>query len=448
MRITLFLVALFLQGAPAQESDAEKLFKKMEERLVNAKTLQFSVKATSDRSEQDTTVAKFQLGEGNRLRVDYQMGSGGPENTTVFVSDGKELKQKRQEQSWGPWKMAADLNAVAKIGTARLGGGFFLQFYRLETRDAATKALPVSGFKSGGKEKIGEVETEIVEYTVEHAERGRMTIKVWIDPLQALPLRQTLTGEFQGKKVVATSVYEGFKIDEKIAEEKFKLPKFEPRSGYHPSMKYIAFLLLLVPPAQESDAEKLFKKMEEKITTAKTLLFTAKTEVAKESAEESTYMLGEGNRLAIQFRITRGGSTTEGRVVSDGTSIKERKLEKTPADLGAIVRIAVARMTIGTLAGMIKLKKEEVSKKLTPSEFKSGGKEKIGDVEAEIVDYSVTVPMAGKCALRVWIDPKTLLPLKRTATMPQEEGDPMKVTTIYEGFKVDEKIDESKFKLP
>jgi len=218
------LLLLLVQSAPAQESEAEKLFKKMEERLVNSKTLQFSVKVSSDRSPLDSTQAKFQMGGGNRLRVDYQMSSGGPENTYLIVSDGKELKQTRQEQSWGPWKTAADQNAVTKIGTARLGGGFFLLYYRLETRDAATKALPVSGFKSAGKEKIGEIETEIVEYTAEHAEAGRLSIKLWIDPLQALPLRRTVTGEFQGKTVVATSVYEGFKIDEKISEGKFKLP--------------------------------------------------------------------------------------------------------------------------------------------------------------------------------------------------------------------------------
>jgi outer membrane lipoprotein-sorting protein len=215
---------LLLQSAPAQEPDAEKLFKKMEERLVAAKTLQFTVKLTSDRSPLDAMEMTLLMGEGNKLRIDYRMHKGEPGDQCLIVSDGKEMKQKRLDESWGPWKSPADQNTVNKIGTARAGGGFFLMYYRMNTREEATKSLPISGFKSGGREKIDGIETEIVEYTVEVPDRGPIEVKVWIDPARLVPLRRTLAGDFQGKKVTATSVYGGFKIDEPIDDAKFKLP--------------------------------------------------------------------------------------------------------------------------------------------------------------------------------------------------------------------------------
>lgn len=224
MKLVAVLLGIAFVQAGAQESDAEKLFKKMEERLVAAKTLQFTVKVSTDRDPLDNMEMAFLLGEGNKLRIDCKMHKGEPADQVLFVSDGKELKHKRGDQSWGPFKSPADQNAVIKIGTARAGGGYFLMYYRMNTKEEAAKSLPVSGFKSAGREKIDGTEAEIVEYAVEVPNRGRVAVKVWIDPARLVPLRRTQVGDFQGKKVTATTTYAGFKIDEPIDDAKFKVP--------------------------------------------------------------------------------------------------------------------------------------------------------------------------------------------------------------------------------
>lgn len=220
-------------------------------------------------------------------------------------------------------------------------------------------------------------------------------------------------------------------------------------------MESIAFLLLLVQSAQESEAEKLFKKMEERLTTAKTVQFSFKTEVKSKDPQsiEGTFVLAEGNKFDIAFTHSGGKRNQDVRAISDGTKIaeftnqKRRDVEPRP-EMAAIIRLGVARAGAGMIDGYGKYKSlDTASSSMKVSDFKSGGKEKVRDVESQIIEYSLEIAKVGKASVRVWIDPRTSLPVKSTLTVTVE-GEAIVATTTYEGFKIDEPIENAKFKIP
>ena len=92
-----------------------------------------------------------------------------------------------------------------------------------------------------------------------------------------------------------------------------------------------------------------------------------------------------------------------------------------------------------------KIKVEE--SKLVAWDFKMGAAEKIGARDTKIVHFKVGEKGdRDAAAVTVWIDSKTLLPLKRVMVpFPRSAA---AVTELYTAFALDPKIDARAFELP
>jgi hypothetical protein len=82
-----------------------------------------------------------------------------------------------------------------------------------------------------------------------------------------------------------------------------------------------------------------------------------------------------------------------------------------------------------------------------PTDFKLGKKEKVGEHEAQAVEYTFKPPFGEMPSVVVWIDLKTQLPLKRAVT---EKTGNQKRTYIetFTKLNLDGKIDPKQFELP
>jgi outer membrane lipoprotein-sorting protein len=234
-------------------------------------------------------------------------------------------------------------------------------------------------------------------------------------------------------------------------------------------------LLLVLPGADKDDAEKLFRQMETKLAKAKTVdcAYEARFEADKAEAVtmKGTLLLGEGNKLRMEWSGESGGMKEKFTMISDGTKM-EPYGDDIPKWLGEAVRASMAR------AGVVRTfeygsplffkwsfprppepKKEfKIDEHFKVFDFKLGKKEMVDKQEAQVVQYTLKEkgtlelkePKEGKVEVSVWIDTKTLLPLKRIITIMMDDMDDKKATytETYTRQEVDGKIDPKQFELP
>ena len=121
----------------------------------------------------------------------------------------------------------------------------------------------------------------------------------------------------------------------------------------------LALLALVAWPAaaQENEAEKLFRAMEQKVRTAKTLQLRFDSSVTippQTGSLKGTLILGEGDKVRLEFGGKPFGVEFKLTVVSDGTTMslkdsaepKKDKTIKAPKALGANVRGALPRLGV------------------------------------------------------------------------------------------------------
>jgi hypothetical protein len=86
--------------------------------------------------------------------------------------------------------------------------------------------LRASDFKLGRKQKVGDRQTQAVEYnsTVLGAKEPMATI-VWIDVETKVPLKRSFRMKEGGKEGTMTETFSNVKLDGKIDPKKFELPK-------------------------------------------------------------------------------------------------------------------------------------------------------------------------------------------------------------------------------
>jgi len=247
-------------------------------------------------------------------------------------------------------------------------------------------------------------------------------------------------------------------------------------------MKYVPLFLVLAPcvllsqEKQKNRAEALFKELEAKLSKADTIqckyravMQVKEGEREKEASKaEGLLLLQKGNKL--HFRLDgQIGLQNPGKVefTSDGTTVatvehkaekRDPYKEKAPANLGSAFSASLAREGLlafvathiggGTLAENIG--DEQDRKKVPPSGFRARGKERIGEVHAEVIEFRTRVPREKGPSFRVTLalHPKTSLPVKRVVKLEADGKKVWTVTETYEDWKLDEKIDPAKFKVP
>ena len=222
-------------------------------------------------------------------------------------------------------------------------------------------------------------------------------------------------------------------------------------------MKLFAVLaVLLVLPQEKNEAETLFRKMEEKVLAAKTVQLKMTGEMKEAGlALSGDYLLGESGKIAVHLKGKQGDQEVFAKLTSDGKRIRLEESGRGPAELfdsadgvGKAARQCFAAAGLmGTLDQLNRDGKiKDLDKRLmVASAFKLGAKEKVGEREAQIVEYVLgtkAAPEEGSTAV-VWIDIATTLPIKRSFRNVQ-----MTLVENYSDLKLDEKIDDAKFELP
>jgi hypothetical protein len=231
------LPALMLVAAPAygQQDEAEKLFRAMEKKIRSAKSLQltFAGELTGDavKGMKGTLKGTAYLAAGNKFRIEANMEFMGNTEKKLLVSDGKSTYEKLGEKV----NSAPPLPDYEKVSgiVARVGmtGIDILPLEVVPANPPKEKApfdhdkkLPVKDFKLGPKEKIGQREIQVVEYTID-LPLFPAKIAVSIDVQSQLPLKFVVVVEREGKEFLRLVETISVTVDGKIDPKLFEIPK-------------------------------------------------------------------------------------------------------------------------------------------------------------------------------------------------------------------------------
>lgn len=227
-----------------------------------------------------------------------------------------------------------------------------------------------------------------------------------------------------------------------------------------------ALVLSTVPafPVPPSEAELALRQMDAKIVAAKSLRIEFTIDDSTVGKEQrltvGTLVIADRNR----FRYDLTGNIV-GKTVSDGKHLvsvfaepREKKPQLTPDWFNEVLKgwlgrggtfvstgkaLEYAEKSIGDAPGAKAGPRCSNARLLTS--------EKIDGVEAQLIAYDLAWPnMVGDvdaAKVRVWIDAKTKLPLRRTMTF--QFGTEEKIyTAIHTKFELDPALDEKLFELP
>ncbi len=186
---------------------------------------------------------------------------------------------------------------------------------------------------------------------------------------------------------------------------------------------------------------------------------------------KGTFLLAKGNKASW---VVEGNILEEGNIlyekykmsfVSNGTKMKmemtgqkSQEEEDTPENLntGFLTAISRAGMHVGLfrlISGREGEKEPGLDEQLNVSDFVLGKKEKVGEGEAQLIDYKLviysgpgTIPARSICLGTLWLDTETKLPLKRVLSFTNT-NDSRRVTEMYQ-IRVNGKMDEKMFALP
>jgi outer membrane lipoprotein-sorting protein len=227
----LLSAVLLLLAAPVfgQENEAEKLFRAMEKKICDAKSLKVVCDVKNSRVP-DGMIAECQMAQGNKLRLEFA-----PRNKTALsfltVCDGKTIKWQAPVRDVGEGEIATvkHLSRIISVGLGRgpVGNLAFVstQIERRTTSDFdSEKDFAVKDFKLAGKEQIGKREAHVIEYELTTREMNEICkAKVWIDSKSFLPIKRQFTLEGKEQTTVSEDFVE-FLVNLQLDAKLFELP--------------------------------------------------------------------------------------------------------------------------------------------------------------------------------------------------------------------------------
>jgi WD40 repeat protein len=233
-----------------------------------------------------------------------------------------------------------------------------------------------------------------------------------------------------------------------------------------------------LPLVRENEAEKLFRATEDKIRGARAfrvavdIRITAKPENGKDQGGQlkGSLLLTKDNKARLTIRGKDAGWAMNREIVSDGKHITWKDnfpgpppiggkvvgpeppylaKQTIPEKLHALLSTLVTRAGIlGTIEGIAVANGygEEIParvQRVDAWDFKEGAAAKVGGRDTRVVRYKVGLKGEGAGQATLWIDARTLLPLKHMI------GDRANhVIEIYHEFTLDPKIEAGAFALP
>jgi hypothetical protein len=206
--------------------------------------------------------------------------------------------------------------------------------------------------------------------------------------------------------------------------------------------------------AEPNEAEKLFRDMEKKVTSAKAAEIETDIFIERDRKVEISKQLmlfAEGNKCHVEGTSKSGGKSRKSVLISDGKNMqdfwdgRELSMEKTLDDLTLTYKLMIARTGVLVMNRNLKsgFKVEEF---FTATDFKLGDKEKVQVVDTQKIQYTFLMKEEKEpLTVSLWLDSKTNLPVKRIVT---RKDDDTKITEYYLKFTLDPKFDPKMFELP
>ena len=226
----LTLAALVLGGAP-KTNDAEALFRQMEDKIRKAETLQadLSIQAL----DKISLKGSLAVAPKNRFRLELTGTANKEDGKLVMVSDGTMMRSSHDGRQSKDQPAQPQMTEIALGSMAR--AGIFVPLFSIEDVEEEgkkpeafdlDKRLAVADFKLGKKEAVGGTEAQAVEHTLKmRSLKEPIAVTVWIDPKTQLPVKRVVRSEMDGQKYEVTETYTDVKVNQKIDEKRFELPK-------------------------------------------------------------------------------------------------------------------------------------------------------------------------------------------------------------------------------
>jgi outer membrane lipoprotein-sorting protein len=219
---------------PAQADSAEAQFKKMEQAVLKAKTLQseITLAAGADKDAFMDMKGRIAIAQGDRMRLELEGEVRKEKDKMTMVSDGSQMVMDSSKRPGKSQKAQKNLTEMAMASIARSGitvALFFVSERSDEKKDedfSIDKMLAVSDFKLGKKEAIDGKDAQAIEYKLKaRSNKELMDVTVWVDVKSGLPVKRVVTASEGEMKFTITETYAKMKLDEKIDDKEFALPK-------------------------------------------------------------------------------------------------------------------------------------------------------------------------------------------------------------------------------
>jgi outer membrane lipoprotein-sorting protein len=232
------LTAVLFVAAPAcgQENEAEKLFRGMERKVLAAKSLEVVFEGSA--ASPDFKVAmkgKALLGQGGLYRIDIDGEFGGKSEQGLMLCDGKTIYNKASGDSraktWPAQAGDADRlrGYLGRVGIWMSVSIFVDEMSTEQPKDFdLDKALPVTDFKLGVKEKVGTKDAQVIECSFTFKTKvGKQVGKMaaWIDTQTQLPLKRSIEIKDGKESRTLVETYATFNAEAKVDGKTFEVPK-------------------------------------------------------------------------------------------------------------------------------------------------------------------------------------------------------------------------------
>jgi outer membrane lipoprotein-sorting protein len=452
--LAVVLVLALLPRVPAQDNEAEKLYRAMEKKITEAKAFKVAFTIETGRGTNRPGLSRLLrkvglhrrawmtghdterpglfkgfllLTKDNRARLKASGVDFGEVRRWEMVSNGKQVKfrpfivsgvegDKEEETVATPGNLHDHLAAricswgvypnLPRLAASVLGA--------LGAKDP-DQAVAVEGFKAGATEKVNGRDAKVVHYKLKGSQfKGdESTFTLWIDARTLLPLKHvSRLGRDWG---TITETYQEFTLD----------LKFDP-----------AVFDLIV--GQVESAEKLVRAVEEKLQAANAVQVSVKIElkaIGKTGKGQASLLFTPANQARIKVEIDELGKHVTSEMIADGKRLKYAESPNTIAKAEADpVPAKLSRQLTQILSGPgVWLTYHDLNGapawdfKLVS--FEAGAAEKVGGRDAKVVHYIVAGLPGTDWDVTLWIDAETGLPLKRVVS--PIGGEPGSITETY-----------------
>jgi outer membrane lipoprotein-sorting protein len=201
---------------------------------------------------------------------------------------------------------------------------------------------------------------------------------------------------------------------------------------------------------EDSEAEKIFSVMRDKITSAKALTIAVSGGISKDKLSTQVWVVA-GNLVRHEIETTfPSGKKTDVLWLSDGTtSIVRSPYVNRAVDTDEKLTVKYLELLAnhGCLSALSAFWTGRTpAPEFVNTNFKLGNKEKIGDRDAHVIHFVENWKDKGHApkSVTIWIDAETYLPLKRMLVyapgLSEEEN--------YRTFELNPHIDPKVFELP